>query len=192
MIDAAVLSFVIVFLAEMGDKSQLISLAFATRYRAATVLVAITAASLLLSAASTIIGAALALALPTDLVKIAAGLVFLALALWALRDAGQGGGGKADDSRLSGVWAPLAIGGAFFLAEFGDKTMLVTMTLAATEEPVGVWLGSALGMVAANAIAVAIGAAIGTRLPARWIRLLSAAAFVLFGVVLIVKGLGLF
>lgn len=192
MIDSAVLSLVIVFLAEMGDKSQLISLAFATRYRATTVLLAITAASLLLSAGSTIVGAALALALPKDLVQVAAGLVFLALAPWTLRNSGRGGEHKADDSRLSGVWAPLAIGGAFFLAEFGDKTMLVTMTLAATEEPVGVWLGSALGMVAANAIAVAIGAAIGTRLPERWIRLLSAVAFVLFGVVLIGQGLRLF
>ena len=192
MIDAAVLSFVIIFLAEMGDKSQLISLAFATRYRAATVLVAITAASLLLSAGSVIVGAALALAIPRDLVQLAAGLVFLVLAPWTLRDAGLGGGDKADDSRLSGVWAPLAIGGAFFLAEFGDKTMLVTMTLAATEEPVGVWLGSALGMVAANAIAVAIGAAIGTRLPERWIKLFTAVAFVVFGVVLIGQGLRLF
>lgn len=192
MIDAAVISFAIVFLAEMGDKSQLITLAFATRYRASVVLLAITAASLLLSAGSVIVGAALALAVRTDLVQIAAGLVFLVLAPWTLRNSGLGGGDKADDLRLSGVWAPLAIGGAFFLAEFGDKTMLVTMTLAATEEPVGVWLGSALGMVAANAIAIAIGAAIGTRLPERWLRRLSAAAFVVFGVVLIGQGLGLF
>lgn len=192
MIDAAVLSLVIVFLAEIGDKSQLVSLAFATRYRAATVLVAITAASLLLSAGSTIMGAALALAFPTDLVQVAAGLVFLALAPWTLRDSRLSGDDKTNDSRLSGICAPLAIGGAFFLAEFGDKTMLVTMTLAATEDAVGVWLGSALGMVAANAIAVAIGAAIGTHLPERWIRLLSAVAFVLFGVVLIGQGLRLF
>ena len=192
MIDAAAISFAIVFLAEMGDKSQLISLAFAIRYRASVVLVAVTAASLLLSAGSTIVGAALALAVPTDLVQIAAGLVFLMLAPWTLRDAGLGSGDKADDLRLSGVWAPLTIGAAFFLAEFGDKTMLVTMTLAATEEPVGVWLGSALGMVAANAIAIAIGAAIGTRLPERWLRRLSAVAFVVFGVVLIGQGLGHF
>lgn len=175
----------------MGDKSQLISLAFATRYRAILVLMAIAAASLLLSAVSTIVGATLALAIPTGLVKIAAGLVFLALAPWTLRDRGLGGEDKTDELRLSDVWAPLAIGGAFFLAEFGDKTMLVTMTLAAAEEPIGVWLGSALGMVAANAIAIAVGATIGAHLPKRWIRRLSAAAFVLFGIVLIGKGFDL-
>lgn len=192
MIDAVALSFVIVFLAEMGDKSQFISLAFATRYRAATVLVAITAASLLLSAGSVIVGATIALIVPTGLVKVTAGVMFLALALWTLCGPGLGGANKPEGSRLSGVWAPLAIGGAFFLAELGDKTMLVTMTLAATEDPVGVWLGSALGMVGANAIAVATGAAIGTRLPERWIKLLSAGAFVFFGVILIGKGLSLF
>ena len=145
MVDAAAVSFVIVFLAEIGDKSQLISLAFATRYRASVVLLAITAASLLLSAGSVIVGAALALAVRTDVVQIAAGLVFLVLAPWILRNSGLGNGDKADDLRLSGAWAPLAIG-----------------------------------------------AAIGTGLPERWLRRLSAAAFVVFGVVLIGQGLGLF
>ncbi|MEO1193687.1 MAG: TMEM165/GDT1 family protein [Pseudomonadota bacterium] len=192
MLDSLLLSFGIVFLAEMGDKSQLISLAFATRYRAVVVLAAISVASLLLSAASTLVGAALALAIPTDFVKIAAGLVFLLLAPLTLRNGGTSDGEKSESPKLLGIWAPLTIGGAFFLAEFGDKTMLVTMTLAATEEAVGVWLGSALGMVAANAIAVAIGAAIGTRIPERWIRRLAAAAFVIFGVILIGQGAGLF
>src|SRR4030067_661126 len=67
----------------------------------------------------------------------------------------------------SGRWAVLTIGTAFFLAELGDKTMLATVTLATTEEPWATWLGSTAGMVAADAIAVAIGAAIGTRLPER-------------------------
>jgi putative Ca2+/H+ antiporter (TMEM165/GDT1 family) len=188
--EAFVLSFVIIFLAEMGDKSQLISLAFATRYRATTVLVAITAATLLLNAGSVIVGATIAMALPTDLIQIAAGVVFLGFAWWTT----HGDGAEEDDTddmRRSGSWALLAIGAAFFLAEFGDKTMLATMTLATTEAPIGVWLGSTFGMVAANAIAVAIGAAIGTRLPERWIRFLASAAFVLFGVLLIAQGLGL-
>ncbi len=188
--EAFVLSFVIIFLAEMGDKSQLMSLAFATRYRAATVLVAITLATLLLNAGSVIVGATIALALPTDLIQVAAGVMFLGFAAWTMR-----GDGPAEDDdgnvQRSGGWALLAIGAAFFLAEFGDKTMLAAMTLATTEEPIGVWLGSTLGMVAANAVAVAIGAAIGTRLPERWIKLIASGAFVLFGVLLIAQGLDL-
>jgi putative Ca2+/H+ antiporter (TMEM165/GDT1 family) len=190
LLEAFVLSFVIIFLAEMGDKSQLMSLAFATRYRAATVLASITVATLLLNAGSVIVGATIAMALPTELIQVAAGVVFLGFAAWTLR----GDGPDGDDTeyvRRSGGRALLAIGTAFFLAELGDKTMLAAMTLATTEEPVGVWLGATCGMVAANAIAVGIGAAIGTRLPERWIRLLAAGAFALFGAVLVAQGLGL-
>jgi len=190
LVEALVLSFVIIFIAEMGDKSQLMSLAFATRYRAVTVLVAITAATLLLNAGSVVVGATIAMALPTDLIQVVAGVVFLGFAAWTIRGDGPGEA-DTDDVRRSGGGALLAIGTAFFLAELGDKTMLAAMTLATTEEPVGVWLGSTLGMVAANAFAVAIGAAIGTRLPERWIRLFAAGAFALFGVVLLAQGSGL-
>ena len=188
--EAFILSFVVIFLAEMGDKSQLMSLAFATRYRAATVLVAITGATVLLNAGSVIVGTTIAMALPTELIQVTAGIVFLGFAAWTMQ--GDGPDEDATDyERRSGGRALLAIGTAFFLAEFGDKTMLAAMTLATTEEPLGVWLGSTSGMVAANAIAVAIGAAIGTRLPERSIKLLAAGAFVIFGVALIAQGLGL-
>ena len=83
------------------------------------------------------------------------------------------------------------IGAAFFLAELGDKTMLATVTLATTEEPIGTWLGSTFGMVAADAIAIVVGVAIGSRLPERWVKLFASGAFVLFGVLLIAQGVGL-
>ena len=85
----------------------------------------------------------------------------------------------------------MTIGTAFFLAVLGDKTMLATVTLATTGERIGTWLGSTAGMVAADAIAIAIGALFGTRLPERAIALFAAGAFVLFGVILIAEGLGL-
>jgi putative Ca2+/H+ antiporter (TMEM165/GDT1 family) len=189
-VEAFALSFVIIFLAEMGDKSQLMALAFATRYRAITVLVAITVATLLVHAGSVVVGATLAMALPTDLIQVVAGVAFLGFAAWTIRGDELGAADEAR-ARRSGGSALLTIGTAFFLAELGDKTMLATVTLATTEEPVGTWLGSTFGMVAADAIAVAIGAAIGTRLPERWVRLFASGAFVLFGVLLIVEGLGL-
>lgn len=188
--DAFLLSFAIIFLAEMGDKSQLMALAFATRYRALTVLAAVTVATLLVHAGSVVVGAAFALALPTEAIQVVAGAAFLGFALWTLRGDEMG----EEDARRatrSGRWALLTIGSAFFLAELGDKTMLATVTLATTEEPWGTWLGSTAGMVAADAIAIAIGAAIGTRLPERWIALLAACAFVIFGLLLIGEGLGL-
>ena len=67
--------------------------------------------------------------------------------------------------------------------------MLATVTLATTEEPWRTWLGSTFGMVAADAIAIAIGAFFGARLPERWVKLFAAAAFVVFGLLLIGEGL---
>ena len=187
--DAFLLSFAVIFLAELGDKSQLMALAFASRYRAITVLVAVTLATLLVHAGSVLLGSAFALVLPTNLIQVVAGLAFFGFAAWTLRGDTLG---EDDESRAqrSGRWALLTIGTAFFLAELGDKTMLATITLATTEEPIGTWLGSTAGMVAADGIAIALGAFLGTRLPERAIKFFAAGAFVVFGVILVVQGLG--
>ena len=188
--DAFLLSFGVVFLAELGDKSQLMALAFASRYRAITVLVAVSLATLLVHAGSVLLGSVFALALPTKVIQVVAGLAFFGFAAWTLHGDKLG---QADEDRAArtGRWALLTIGTAFFLAELGDKTMLATVTLATTEEPIGTWLGSTAGMVAADAIAIAIGAYLGTRLPERAIKIFAALAFVVFGVLLIAEGMGL-
>lgn len=188
--DAFLLSFGVIFLAELGDKSQLMAMAFASRYRAWTVLLAVTLATLLVHAGSVLIGAAFALALPTSLIQVVAGLAFFAFAAWTLRgdELGESEEGRA---RRTGRWALLTIGTAFFLAELGDKTMLATITLATTEEPIGTWLGSTAGMVAADALAIAVGALLGTRLPERAVKILAAGTFILFGAILVAEGLGI-
>lgn len=186
---AFLLSFGVIFLAELGDKSQLMAMAFASRYRAWTVLAAVTIATLLVHAGSVLIGSAFAFALPTAAIQVAAGLAFFAFALWTLRgDAlDEGDEGRA---RRTGRWALLTIGTAFFLAELGDKTMLATITLATTEEPWGTWLGSTAGMVAADALAIGVGALLGSRLPERAIKVFAAGAFLVFGAILVAQGLG--
>jgi putative Ca2+/H+ antiporter (TMEM165/GDT1 family) len=190
VLNAFLLSFGVVFLAELGDKSQLMALAFASRYRALTVLVAVTLATFLVHAGSVLLGAAFAVAIPTNLIQIVAGLAFLGFAIWTLRGDTLG----EDDERRAartGRWAIATIGVAFFLAELGDKTMLATITLATTEEPWGTWLGSTGGMVAADAIAIVVGSVLGTRLPERAIKLFASAAFVVFGAILLAQALGL-
>ena len=187
--NAFLLSFGVIFLAELGDKSQLMALTFATRYRAVTVLVAISIATLLVHAVSVLIGVVFAVALPTRLIQLVAGLAFFLFAAWTLRGDTLG---EADERRAdrSGRWALLTIGTAFFLAELGDKTMLATITLATTEEPIAVWLGSTAGMVVADAVAIGVGALLGTRLPERAVRYFAAAAFVVFGAILVLQALG--
>jgi putative Ca2+/H+ antiporter (TMEM165/GDT1 family) len=188
-LDAFLLSFGVVFLAELGDKSQLMALAFASRYRAITVLIAVTFATLLVHAGSVLLGTAFAAVLPTSLIQVVAGLAFFVFAAWTIRGDSLGEDDQGRAAR-TGRWAVLTIGTAFFLAELGDKTMLATITLATTEEPWGTWLGSTAGMVAADAIAIALGAFLGTRLPERAIKVVASLAFVVFGLLLIAEGLG--
>ena len=142
--DAFLLSFGVVFLAELGDKSQLMAHGLRLPLPRLTVLLAVTIATLLVHAGSVLLGAAFALALPTELIQVAAGIAFFVFAAWTIRGDALG---EDDEDRAArtGRWAVLTIGTAFFLAELGDKTMLATITLATTEEPIGTWLGSTAG-----------------------------------------------
>ena len=187
--DAFLLSFGVIFLAELGDKSQLMALAFATRFPAIPVLIAISIATAIVHLGSVALGETVGLALPRNVIAIVAGLAFLVFAAWTLR------GDKLDESdeekaRGEGRRSVIVtVGTAFFLAELGDKTMLATITLATNHGALGTWLGSTVGMVAADAIAIGVGKVLGTRLPERAIRIGAAVAFVVFGIVLIWQGL---
>jgi putative Ca2+/H+ antiporter (TMEM165/GDT1 family) len=185
---ALLLSFAVIFVAELGDKSQLMALAFAARYRPLPILVGITAATAVVHAFSVLIGAVVGAALPTRAINVVAGLAFLGFAAWTLRGDELDEDEEALASR-SARSAVLAAAVAFFLAELGDKTMLATITLATTEGVVGTWLGSTLGMVAADALAILVGAQLGRRLQERTIRIFAAMSFVVFGVLLLIEGL---
>jgi putative Ca2+/H+ antiporter (TMEM165/GDT1 family) len=189
MDNAFLLSAALIFVAELGDKSQLMALAFATRYRFWPTMLGITLATLLVHAGSVAIGRIAAAALPVGPINIVAGLAYLAFAVWTIRGDELGSGDEARAQR-EGRWAVLAIFTAFFLAELGDKTMLATVTLATTNEPIGTWLGSTVGMVAADALAVGAGALLASRLSGRWVKMFAAASFVVFGALLIIEGIG--
>ncbi|MDQ4071001.1 MAG: TMEM165/GDT1 family protein [Actinomycetota bacterium] len=185
---ALLLSFAVIFLAELGDKSQLMALAFATRYPALPVLLGITLATAVVHGLSVAAGSLLGASLPTDTIEVAAGVAFVGFGVWTLRGDTLSAveANRADRSNRSAV---VAASTAFFLAELGDKTMLATMTLAATEDPWGTWAGSTLGMVAADALAIAAGHQLGARLPERAVKAGAALAFFAFGAVLVVSGL---
>lgn len=191
MFEALVLSTVVIFVAELGDKSQLMAMTFATRYRARDVILGITVATLVVHLASVGIGYFIgaSFARYQGPIAIAAGIAFLGFALWTLRGDELTEEEEQKARRASGS-ALLAVGAAFFLAELGDKTMLATITLAVREDWFGTWIGSTIGMVAADALAIAVGAVLGRKLPEKVITYGAAAAFALFGVVLIAEGLG--
>ena len=186
--DAFTLSFGIILLAELGDKSQLMAMTFATRYRTITVLAAITAATAVTHLLSVVVGSALGSALPTDAISVVAGIAFLIFAGWTIRGDELTDSDPARTARSGRpVFRTVAL--VFFLAELGDKTMFATVTLAADNDVVGTWIGSTLGMVAADALAIVVGRQLGARLPERIVKIGAALAFVVFGVYLIVTGL---
>lgn len=187
--EAFLISTAVIFVAELGDKSQLMAMTFAARYRARDVLIGITVATAIVHLASVAIGYWIgdAFADSQDTISIVAGIAFLGFALWTLRG-DELTDEEADKARRSQGAAILAVGVAFFLAELGDKTMLATITLATHEGWFGTWVGSTLGMVAADALAIVVGAVLGRRLPERAIQYGAAAAFAIFGVLLIAQG----
>ena len=175
---AFLLSTALIFVAELGDKSQLVALWFATRYRWWIVLAGVTVATLIVHLASVAAGHALAGVLPDRPLRIAVGLSFLGFAWWSLRgDTMSEDDTRVRGTRLFGSFGIVTL--AFFLSELGDKTQLATVSLASREPSfVGVWLGSTVGMVLADALAVGVGIVAAER------RLGQAAAvlFAVFGV----------
>ncbi|MFI7433564.1 TMEM165/GDT1 family protein [Micromonospora haikouensis] len=181
---ALAVSFGVIFVAELGDKSQLMALTFATRFKPIPVLVGITVATAVVHLASVAIGYGLGAALPTGWISLIAGLAFLGFGAWTLR------GDKLTEeekrkAERGGKSAVVAVGVAFFLAELGDKTMLATITLATKYGWFGTWLGSTLGMVAADALAILVGRLLGRHLPERAIRYGAAILFAICGLWLI-------
>lgn len=188
---AFLISTAVIFVAELGDKSQLMAMTFAARYRARDVLIAITAATAIVHLASVAIGALIGDQFEDSqgTISVIAGIAFLFFAAWTLRG-DELTEDEADKARTSAGAAILVVGVAFFLAELGDKTMLATITLATQEGWLGTWIGSTVGMVAADALAIGVGAVLGKHLPERAIKIGASLAFVVFGVLLIVDGAG--
>lgn len=188
MTAAFLIGFGVIFVAELGDKSQLMAMTYALRYRWWVVLGAITVATTAVHAVSVFFGHFLGLSIPAHLMSVAGGLAMLAFALWTLRGDELTDDETARAGRIGGS-VFLAVMSAFMLAELGDKTMFATITLATDHDWLGVWIGSTLGMVAADAVAIAVGRVLGKHLPERTVTLGAAALFFGFAIWLLVEGL---
>lgn len=175
----------IVFLAELGDKTQLVALGFGARHRLGPVLAGVALAYAATNLMSVVAGGLLGAALPTRALGLGGGVVFIGFALWTLHDddVDDGDGDDAAGSGHGRVVVSVAV--AMFVAELGDKTMLATATLAAQGDPALVWVGATIGIILSGSIGVLVGRATGARLPEHTIRLGSAALFAVFGAALL-------
>lgn len=185
--DALLVSTLAVAIAEIGDKTQLLALVLAARYRRALPVIAgILVATVLNHAAAAWVGAWVAGWLDPAWLRWIVVACFLGVAVWALIP------DKLDED---GTPAPprfgpfLATTIAFFLVEMGDKTQVATAALAARFENIAVVAaGTTLGMMLANGPAVLIGEAAAGKLPLKAIRIAAAVAFAAVGVWILVTG----
>ena len=166
-----------VVLAEMGDKTQLLAMAFATRYRASVVLWGVFAATVCNHFLAVLAGNYLTDIVPMRTIQIAAAGSFILFGLWTIR--GDELHGEDKRFNFSPFWT-VAI--AFFIAEMGDKTQLATVTLAAKYQSViPVLAGTTIAMLIADAIGIVIGVNLGKKIPERAVKWVAALMFIFFG-----------
>ncbi|MEN9722072.1 MAG: hypothetical protein RJB38_58 [Pseudomonadota bacterium] len=178
-------SFVLVAASEMGDKTQLLAFSLAARYRRPVpVLLGILVATVLNHALAASLGSVAGSWVSPELLRWILGGLFIAFALWTLKpdSADQGG----SDSRF-GPFLTTAM--LFFLAEMGDKTQLATVALGARFSSVAwVTVGTTLGMMLSDGLAVFAGERLAERLPMQWIRRGAAFLFFLSGLAVFFGG----
>lgn len=199
----------LVVLAELGDKTQLLVLMLAARYKVSQVLLGILGAVISLHLLSVAAGRLVGGLIPEGVLAYVTGALFIGFGVWTLRGDSDDDAEESVPSRFGPVLTTFV---AFFLAELGDKTQIMSMTIAAdptaalrsfgtvfqgwaSVEPSGtaaflaVWLGAVVGMMIADGAAVAVGAFLGTRLPERLLTRISGVVFVLFGIATIAAAL---
>jgi putative Ca2+/H+ antiporter (TMEM165/GDT1 family) len=187
LLEALLVSIAVVTLGEMGDKTQLLAMMLAARFRRPGPIIAgIFVATLLNHAAAGAVGNAIAVLLGDTALRWLVGGSFLGMAVWMMIP------DKLDESAQPpprhGVFVTTAI--AFFLAEMGDKTQIATVALAARYvEVVAVVIGTTIGMMLANLPAVFIGHTLATRIPMKLVHGIAAAIFAALGVATLL-GLG--
>jgi putative Ca2+/H+ antiporter (TMEM165/GDT1 family) len=168
---------------------ELVALGFGARHRLAPVLAGVVTAYAACNLLSVVVGGLLGAALPTRGIGLVGGVLFLALAVWNLRQDDEDEEGEVGGDRIAARAVFASVATTMFLAELGDKTMLATATLAAQNEPVLVWIGATLGIVASGVLGVLLGRAFGARLPAHVTRIGSSVLFAGFGLGLLIANI---
>ena len=177
--EAFFVSAAVVAIAEIGDKTQLLAVILATRYRKPIpIIFGILAATLANHALAAWIGAEIAAWVGVDTMRWILGISFIVMAGWCLIP------DKADDgpqaARQAGAFVATLV--AFFIVEIGDKTQIATVALAARfQSLIAVTAGTTFGMLLANAPVVLFGDAIAQRLPLHIVRVVAALLFVALG-----------
>lgn len=190
----------VVFVAELGDKTQVVAMTFGARHHLRHVIIGLAIAYLVSSGLAALIGGLLGAALPGRALSIGGGIAFIGFAVFELLRASDDDEDEHDgevvvEATAAGAASSMLrspvvlIALTVTVAELGDKTQLTTATLAARSDPVLTWAGATLGLIAAGVLGALIGRQLGDRLPRRTLSYVSAALFLIVGIIMITTAL---
>lgn len=176
MLEELLGAFVLVFVAEIGDKSQILAMMFATRYKPRSVLLGVLIGAILNHGLAVLLGATLGHMLPVETLTFIAGLVFLYFAYVSLEEEDEDA--ETGITNYKNIIMTVAL--AFFIGELGDKTQLTAITLAMdASSPLVVLLGTVSAMVMTSSIGIWIGSRIGPKISKVWIKITSTLLFLI-------------
>ena len=183
--------FLTEFIAEMGDKTQLMLIALTSKYKLKEIILGTAVAILVLNGLAVLAGGLVSEFIPDWVIKIVAALAFLYFAASTI----AGDEDEEEGNAKSGIqFAPLAVFCTFFVAELGDKTQLTAITFGANEgmsAALIVWLACSLGLFAADILGMMVGYLLKSKTPDGLLKSLAFVIFSIFGVYTLYQGLHL-
>lgn len=187
MFNEFIRAFALIFIAEMGDKSQIIAMTFATKYKLKDVLLGVTLGVVFNHAIAILLGSFISTIVPTTYIQIIAGFLFIIFGLNSLSIEKEEE--VKDKKEISPI---LTVAITFFIGELGDKTQLATMALAAeASNPIIVLMGTSLAMVATSSLGIFIGSKVGKKIPEVSVKIVSSLVFLVFGVIRVLNTVNL-
>lgn len=184
MINEYISALLLIFVAEMGDKTQILAMMFATKYKTSKVLVGIFIGSFLNHGLAVLFGSLIGGVINPNILQVVAGIAFIGFAFWTLL-----AGDDDEDSNVNmSKGAIVTVALAFFVGELGDKTQLTAITLSIDSVyPLLVLFGTVSGMIVTSSLGIVVGSKLGDKIPELMIKLLSSAVFLIFGVIKLVS-----
>jgi putative Ca2+/H+ antiporter (TMEM165/GDT1 family) len=180
MIKEFLKSFFLILSAEMGDKTQILAMAFATQFSIKEVLTGVFLGCLLNHGIAVTLGTYLSSFIPLNVVQIAAGFTFILFGLLSLKDEDD----DREEKNRKKYGPIMTVAMAFFIGELGDKTQLTAITLSVDAVfPIFVLMGTVLGMVVTSGVGIFVGSRLGNKIPEIGIKILSSLIFLAFGLV---------
>ncbi|MDK2810455.1 MAG: Ca2+/H+ antiporter, family [Petroclostridium sp.] len=179
MVQELIKAFFFIFMAEMGDKTQILAMAFATKYKVQKVLLGVLIGSFLNHGVAVLLGVYMSSIIPINAVRFIAACAFILFGLWTLKAEDDEGEESAQEKFGPVVTVALA----FFIGELGDKTQLAAITLSTTAQyPLFILGGTVLGMVVTSSVGIFVGSKLGKRIPELTMKLISGGIFIFFGI----------